>query len=120
DLGVERCLLWAGRLQGGQCRLLLGVAGTRALPALPPGLALLQGAVGERPTAPHDRLQRLLLGWRRLQLVGDGLADRLLFHTGPCCLLGETPAPTGTFVALAGPPLASPGGNPGGLSRVRR
>src|SRR5262249_50465120 len=63
DLGVDLCILWAGRLQVGKFRLLLVVAGTRALPALPPGLALLQGAVVERPTAPQDRLQRLLLGW---------------------------------------------------------
>src|SRR5262245_41418943 len=79
-----------------------------ALAELPPGLTLLQGAVVERATARQNRLQRLLLLRRGFQLELEGLACALVFHTTLFCLIGENPATSGTFVALAGHPAFIP------------
>src|SRR5262249_16576959 len=80
---------------------LLEARGCSALPAPPPGEALLQGGIVERATTPEHRLQRPLLLWRRPQFVlerfahgggglhagcvGDGLLHRL--HRPSFCLV---------------------------------
>src|SRR5262249_26603969 len=110
-LGMHSGVFRAGRFRVGQFRLLLAIGSGSALSLLPPGLALLPGAVVERATAQQDRLPRLLLLRSGFQRVLVGLACALVFHSAPCCLIGENPAPTGTYRylrALAGHPAFSP------------
>src|SRR5262249_8909313 len=57
-----------------QLGFLLVARGALALPAAPPGEALLQRAVVERAAAPQHLRQRLFLRWRRLEFVLERLA----------------------------------------------
>src|SRR5262249_29464817 len=61
---------FATRLQLG---LLLAACRPPALPAPPPGAALLEGGSGERATAPQDHFKLALLGGRRRELLLEGL-----------------------------------------------
>src|SRR5262249_12254988 len=83
-------VLGASRFEVRQLGGLLIVGGAAALPASPPGAALIQSTGIERATAQQDGFQRLLVCGRWHQLVLVGFAHAVLLHTYLFSPLGRT------------------------------
>src|SRR5262249_17996553 len=80
DMRVDGSIVWERGAQVLQLGFLLEAGRRFTLATLPPRLALLQGGIVERATAPEHLLQRPLLCGRRFQLLLKGLARACLSH----------------------------------------